>query len=110
MTLRPFEKPQRLRLLEKDIKIQVRDTLKKLHIPTYRVVQGLGSEKGIGERFMLWKGQTIWLEIKKPGGKLSPDQEKFKADCEEQEIPYFIIRQIEELMPILWSMGFEVTL
>ncbi len=59
--------------------------------------QTLGSYKGIADLTAMKKGRTLWIEIKRPKGKLSVHQEKFKADIEKCGGEYLVIRSLDEI-------------
>jgi hypothetical protein len=45
-------------------------------------------------------GKTVWIEIKKPGEKLTKGQEFFEEICREQRIEFYIIRSLEDIQKI----------
>lgn len=46
-------------------------------------------------------GNTVYLEIKKPGKKQSQDQKDFQADCDKRNVPYYCIDNVNDLIEIL---------
>lgn len=45
-------------------------------------------------------GYAVYLEIKRPSGRLSPDQELFKKRCEEKGCEYYRITAVDQLQEI----------
>ena len=90
-----------MKITEGDIKSQIKDYLAIKHIFNYPLLQGIGSFKGIPDRIMHLNGKVVYLEIKKPKGKLSPGQVEFKAQCERDNVPYFVVTSLEEVQEIL---------
>lgn len=56
----------------------------------YRHYINMGFEKGTPDIFVFHKGKTYVIELKSPGGKLSPSQIGFIARLEREEIPYLV--------------------
>lgn len=50
----------------------------------------MGFEKGTPDVFIFHKGRAFVLELKSPGGKLSPSQIGFITRLEREEIPYLV--------------------
>ena len=59
--------------------------------------QTLGSYKGISDLTAMKKGRTLWIEIKRPKGKLSQHQENFKDHVEKCGGEYLVIHSLEEI-------------
>lgn len=53
--------------------------------------------KGVSDLIMLYNGRAIFLEIKSPVGKQSPDQKNFQTYVEHAKCKYFVIRSIDDL-------------
>ena len=87
----------RLKLSETDIKQQVKDLLVLKHIFSFHITQGLGCFPGLPDRVMHFQGRVIYLEIKRPGGKMSKYQLAFKEQCISDGISYWCVSSIEEL-------------
>lgn len=90
-----------MKINETHIKGQVRDYLAIKGIFNYHILQGMGAYKGIPDRIMHYKGKVVYLEIKKPKGKLSEHQLTFQQQCEDEDIDYLVIRSIEDLEEFL---------
>lgn len=61
------------------------------------------SRRGVADIIVLHQGKFIGLEIKRPGEKLKPDQEKFAEDVERNGGIYWIISSVEILEKCLNS-------
>ncbi len=83
---------------ETDIKHAVKQYLDIKGIFSYPLLQGLGAYKGLPDRAMHFKGRVVYLEIKKPKGKLSIHQEAFGLTCFTDGIEYLVIRSLDDIM------------
>ena len=90
-----------MEISETQLKQQARDYLNIRHIFNYALLQGLGSVAGLPDRVMHLNGRVCYLEFKVRKNKLSIYQQAFQAQCQADNIPYFVIRNIEELMEII---------
>ena len=86
-----------MRLSENNIKFQVKDFLAIKHIFSFHITQGLGSYAGVPDRVLHFQGRVVYLEIKRPGGKMSEHQLAFQEQCSRDGILYFCVSSIEEL-------------
>lgn len=59
---------------------------------------------GTPDRLFVWEGLTVWLEVKKPGGKLSDDQADTIKKLERAGNIVFIIDNPDQLIKILDGM------
>jgi len=91
----------KLPVTENDVKSQVKQLLAIKNIFNYHLLQGMGAYKGVPDRVLHYKGRVIYLEIKKPGGKMSPHQIVFMMQCMEEDIPYWCIDDIAKLDELL---------
>ena len=91
----------KLKLTERDLKNIIKDYLAIKGIFNFPITQGLGSYRGSPDRVMHFQGQAHYLEIKLPSGKLSDYQLAFQEQCQNDSIPYHIIRSLEDLMSII---------
>lgn len=58
------------------------------------------SRRGVPDIIVIRKGTVIFLEVKRPGGKLSPDQEDFKDDCIRESVQYHVVTSIDDVAKI----------
>ena len=87
-----------LKLTEGQIKGQIKAYLAVRHIFNYHNLQALGSYKGLPDRTMQLNGKVVYLEIKKPGAELTPSELAFQEQCERDRVPYWVIRDVDELI------------
>lgn len=60
---------------------------------------GFSYKKGVPDLFAVANGHHLEIELKAPGGRLSPMQEKFKWRCEAQwHIPHCVPKTLEEFV------------
>jgi hypothetical protein len=65
-------------LTEKEVTRQIRQVLKICRVWHWKEWQGpMSFPKGISDILGIYKGQFLAIEVKRPGGRMSPDQEKF---------------------------------
>ena len=84
-------------LTESDIRKQIRDYLRIRGYLVLYFLQGLGCYPGLSDMCAIKDGQTLWLEIKKPGGKLSEKQIEFKRQIEAHGGTYIVVTGFEDL-------------
>ncbi len=88
----------KLVLSETDIKHQIIDYLGVKGIFNYGLLQGIASFKGLPDRVMHFNEKVVYLEIKRPKGKLSPHQKLFCHQCIDDGIDYLVIRSLDDIM------------
>lgn len=86
---------------ETSLKSVVKDYLKLKGITCYPIMQGLGSYPGLPDMQMHFEGKIIHLEMKTPTGKLSERQLAFQEQCALDNVPYFVIRSLEDIIGIV---------
>jgi len=60
-----------------------------------------GSVKGLADLLVILDpNQYVWLEVKAPNGKQSPDQKEFQSNIERLAGEYYVVRKIEDLIEI----------
>lgn len=91
----------KFKISENDIKLQVKQYLSLKGWYHFPILQGLGSFDGIPDRIAIKNGRTIYLEMKKPGGKQSPAQIEFEWNITNQKGEYFLIDNLDELIKII---------
>lgn len=70
-------------------------------------LKAMGVRPGIPDLcFTLKSGQSAYLELKKPGGRLSKDQKAFADKCERMKFVYAIAYSLDEALAVL--RGWEV--
>ena len=81
-------------------------TRQYLRLKGYLVIrhqQGSMCQPGIPDLSAIKRDRTIYIETKSPKwrGKLSKDQEKFKADIEAHGGMFFVIDSVDEMIKIV---------
>ena len=82
---------------ESDIQTQIREFLQWNGWFVFKNHQSLGSYKGIADLYAIREGRSVWIEVKTAIGRLSKDQEKYRAEIEAQGGEYYIARSIEDV-------------
>jgi Holliday junction resolvase len=62
------------------------------------------SGKGIPDLLVMKEGRVWFVELKTPRGKLSPHQERFRMFCEYYNVPYIVIRSLEEAQMLIQNI------
>ena len=83
---------------ERDVLRQVRDYLTLRNWFVYRNHQSLGSHKGLSDLTAIKGGRVIWVEIKKPGGKLSDYQRVFRDNILGCGGTHYVVDSLEVIM------------
>lgn len=86
-----------IKISENMIKAQIKDFLTLKHIFNFPLLQALGAYRGVPDRIIHYQNKVIYLEIKKPDGKMSQYQQEFQRQCNEDGIDYWVVSSIEEL-------------
>ena len=91
----------KIKVSENDIKRQVKDYLSLKGYFHFPILQGLGAKKGIPDIIAIKNNRVLFLEIKRPGGKLSEHQQQFQLDIEGQGGEYYTIKSLDDLIKII---------
>jgi hypothetical protein len=59
--------------------------------------QSMGSHKGLSDLQAIKNGLTVYIETKRPGGKLSDHQVKFQEAVEGHGSQYIVIKSLDEI-------------
>ncbi len=86
---------------ETDIKRAVKEYLQWHGWFVFPVIQGLGAYRGISDLIALKAGETLFIEIKTPAGRLSAAQEVFQSDITAHDGVYIVVRGIEDIERVL---------
>lgn len=84
-------------LTESDIRRQVKDYLAIKGWFCFYHLQGLGSYPGLPDLQAVKAGRTVYIELKRPGGRQRRDQEVFQRNIEAVGGEYILCRGIEDL-------------
>ena len=82
---------------ETEIQNAIRDFLRWRGWFVIRHQQGLGCHKGLSDLTAIKGGKTVYIEVKKPKGKLSEWQLDFQADIEAHGGLYVVARSVEDV-------------
>jgi hypothetical protein len=63
--------------------------------------QSMGSHKGLSDLTAIKDGITVYLETKRPGGRLSPVQEQFRMAIEGHGGIYRVVASYEEVITVV---------
>lgn len=63
-----------------------------------RQAGGFSYKKGIPDIYFVYNGRHVEVEVKAPGGHLSPMQEKFKEMCEKKNILWYCVSSLDEFI------------
>ncbi|MFH2042415.1 MAG: VRR-NUC domain-containing protein [Acidobacteriota bacterium] len=66
----------------------------------YRNHQSLGSYPGIPDLTALKNGRVVWIEVKRPGGKISEPQASFANNIQGQECEWFCLYSLDDAMEV----------
>lgn len=88
---------EKVKLSEADIQRQIKEYLQWNGWFVVKIHQSLGSYKGIADLYAIKNGRHVWIEVKKPGGRLSVHQQQFKLDVENHGGTYIVARDIADL-------------
>jgi hypothetical protein len=72
---------------------------------TKKIMKSMGARAGVADFLIVVGGRANFLEVKKPGGNPSPDQLKFKADCELAGARYMVADNENEVTEYLKAIG-----
>lgn len=105
---------------ESAISKEIRDALTSLGIETFRMNSGAarvrggfvhGHKKGTADILAcLWLPNEslprwAWIEVKKPGGKQSPEQREFECDRAYKHQIYWLVDSVDDLLAKLKASG-----
>ena len=79
------------------VKSAVRAHLRGQGFFVFPLTAGMGSWPGISDLCAVRAGAVLWVECKSATGRLSPAQEKFRADIERAGGTYVIARSVSDL-------------
>jgi hypothetical protein len=85
------------KVTESTILRQIRDFLRLNGWKVVRIHQSLGSERGIPDLVAIRSGQTVWIEVKTPHGRLSAHQQAWLQDLEDHGGWWIVARSVEDV-------------
>ncbi len=69
--------------------------------------KAMGVQPGFPDILIFADGQGYCLEVKAPGGSLSPLQKQVKKNLEDQGIPYAVVRSVDEVRSFVAEFGIK---
>ena len=82
---------------ESDIQRDIKTYLQYKGWFVVKIHQSMGSYKGIADLYCLKDGQSVWVEVKTPRGRIGEHQERFRDDVERSGGRYLVARGIEDV-------------
>jgi len=82
---------------ESNIKKAIREYLKWHGWYVINIFQTLGCQPGIADLYAIRNGFSVWIEVKKPGGRQSKVQKEFQRQIEEHGGTYILAGCIEDV-------------
>ena len=95
----------KIKITETDIKHQVKEYLDLMRWFSFPLVAGLGSYPGLPDRIAIKGGRILFLEIKRPSGRLSEEQKLFQANMGNVRGEYYVVRSLEDLIEAIRKGG-----
>jgi Holliday junction resolvase len=85
---------------EKEIRTQIKQYLERKGWFVFYHLQGLGSYPGLPDLQAVKDGHTLYIEIKRPGGRQSAKQRKFQQDLEAAGGIYILAKELAYIKPV----------
>ena len=86
---------------EKEITHSIRSLLKQFQIFHWKNFGGPMGEKGVSDLLGCYQGKMLALEVKKPGGRPSPEQLRFIENVKANGGIAAIVHSIDEVIELL---------
>ncbi len=87
-------------IIDCDIMDGLKYAQQKYRYPFIMHHRKMGYIKGQPDLIIMKKGKVWCLELKAPKGKQSKEQKEFQKICEDNQIPYLVIREFEDVKKI----------
>lgn len=75
--------------IENDIEKHLKKQITKIGGLCFKFVSP--GTRGVPDRIILYKGETCFVELKRPGGKVRKDQQKMAQTFQKQQIPIYVL-------------------
>lgn len=75
--------------IENDIEKHLKKQITKIGGLCYKFTSP--GTRGVPDRIVIYKGETFFIEMKRPGGKLRKDQQKIAKQIEQQGVKVFVL-------------------
>lgn len=86
-----------MKIPESQIQRDIKEFLQWQGWYVYKNHQSLGSHRGLFDLTAIKNGRVVWIEVKTEKGKLSEQQERFKADIEARGGECCVARGIDDV-------------
>jgi hypothetical protein len=77
-------------------------------IKTGKRIKNMGGRKGIADLILMYNNKTIYIEVKTDKGKLSKEQKEFQEICEKNNQPYFVVRNVDEVVKAIEKLKVDI--
>lgn len=74
---------------EKDIEKYLKKQITKIGALCYKFTSP--GTRGVPDRIVIYKGETVFIEMKRPGGTLRKDQQKMVKTFNQQGVKIFVL-------------------
>lgn len=71
------------------------------------ILKGMGALAGFPDLIVLADGVTLFLEVKAPGGSLSPAQREFRDHAQAQGFPWALVRSADDALAAVHAAGIK---
>lgn len=92
---------------ESEIKSEICRTLRRAGALPVVIWQGPMSRKGVSDVLVCYEGRFVAVEVKRPGGKASPEQKRFIKDVESAGGIGMVVDNVED---VIERLGLEARL
>lgn len=75
--------------IENDIEKHLKKQITKIGGLCYKFTSP--GTRGVPDRIVIYKGETFFIEMKRPGGNLRKDQQKIAKQIEQQGVKVFVL-------------------
>ena len=83
------------------------------HVPNQRIskserikLAAIGVLAGVSDLIFIYKGKTLYIEVKTPTGTQSKDQKEFEGRIQSNGFSYYLVRSVEDVK-ILINLEFK---
>jgi len=88
----------KIKITENDVKRQVKDYLNIKGWFNFPLTAGMGSYPGLPDRIAIKNGRTLYIEVKRPGGKQSVNQMTFQSDIWAKGGHYILVKCLDDMI------------
>ncbi len=92
-----------LKIPESQLQREIKEYLQWNGWFVYKNHQSLGSYRGLFDLTAIKNGRVVWIEVKKPKGKVSPLQQQFLEDIKQHGGECFVAKGINDVEAYLMA-------